>query len=164
MNNNLGKRGLEWAAGLLEGEGSFIPGKKGRGRACVSCTSTDKDVLESLKQILGGTICKWSHSRPGRKQAYSWYITGAERVHKVCVSLLPYMHARRALKIKTVISEYKALQQRRETRAIKKNKRIEVINKMLTDGASIKEIANSVGLSKPGVYGFMRVNGISRKQ
>lgn len=60
---------VAWAAGLLDGEGSF---KIYKGRVWIRCAMTDRPVLERLQVILGGTIHR-HQLRPPRKMAWCWY-------------------------------------------------------------------------------------------
>ncbi len=43
-----------WAAGFLEGEGSFYVSKTGR--VCISCPQKEREPLERLQAVIGGRI------------------------------------------------------------------------------------------------------------
>lgn len=89
-----------WAAGLLEGEGSFQlqTGKSlrtGKHRPLVTCQMTDKDVLEKLQQIFGGAIYDTKHRVAHHKRSWLWSVSG-DLAAEVMRAVRPYMGERRS--------------------------------------------------------------------
>jgi hypothetical protein len=68
----------------------------------ISCVMTDKDVLDELLDLFGGTLNEISKQRPHHKQAWRWGIEGAPAA---CVMewVKPYMFGRRAKRIEQVL-------------------------------------------------------------
>lgn len=91
---------LAWAAGLLEGEGSFS--WRTSKSPHISCAMTDLDVLERLRSLLGGNIVVATKSQPHHKQAWVWYLGGTPAID-VMRQLSPLMGSRRHDKIEQVI-------------------------------------------------------------
>lgn len=82
-------RDLEWAAGFLEGEGSFI---KAAGTQRVSAFQNSLEPLLKLKSFFGGTI---SPQRVGNQ----WQIAGA-RARGVMMTLFSLLSERRKVQIR----------------------------------------------------------------
>jgi hypothetical protein len=94
---------LAYAAGLIEGEGSFYTNKardRRYARVSISC-STDEDVLVSLQRRLGvGHVHgPYGGSRPGRfpnaKPYWLWMVTKKDDAARLIKALYPYMGKRR---------------------------------------------------------------------
>lgn len=85
---------IAWAAGLFEGEGSWSLKER---RRCLrlQLSTTDKDVLESFRNIVGaGRIIDRHERRPNRKRLWGWYVERGE-AERVADLLRPFMHQRR---------------------------------------------------------------------
>lgn len=92
---------VAWAAGLLEGEGSFLT-KSGRHTPVVSCQMTDLDVLERLKSIFGGAVYSTSTMRAHYKKTWRWQVLG-DQAEKAMIAVRPYMLERRQTAIDKVL-------------------------------------------------------------
>lgn len=90
------------AAGVLEGEGSFLT-RTGSKYPRISCCMTDRDVLEELLSLFGGAIYPITKQKAHYKQAWRWEIGGDESAD-VMELLKQYMFARRRDKIDEVLS------------------------------------------------------------
>lgn len=102
---------LYWAAGVLEGEGCFTQGAYGSGsnrfrQLVIVCSMTDRDILERLQVILGGTI----ETKPridkryvNAKPLYRWYITNRIDSERVMNLLKPIMGIRRKARIEELL-------------------------------------------------------------
>lgn len=95
-----------WAAGLLEGEGSFCCSKEGYTR--IYCTSTDLDVLERLKDIMEyGTICGPYQYSTHKKPFYRYTCSRKEHVDSIVNMIRPLMGKRRLKQIETMLDKRK---------------------------------------------------------
>ncbi len=105
------ERWLYWLAGLLEGEGCFslstgksrTSGRKYK-RAVIHCNMTDLDVLERIRALAGGWLCRGSRRRsPKHKPIFDWQLRGDEAV-TLAKTLLPLMLERRSRRIAEIVS------------------------------------------------------------
>lgn len=90
-------RDLEWAAGFLEGEGSFAYMKGGTQR--VRASQVNSEPLARLKKIFGGSISyepSRTQKETGNKKAdcFAWAISGA-RARGVMLTLFPLLSEKR---------------------------------------------------------------------
>lgn len=108
---------LAWAAGILEGEGSFRINARSRtnaGALMVEVTSIDRDMLEHLAELFGGTI----HAKgplPRRRQAYRWTVA-SRRAYDVLDVTRPYMRVARIITKVELALDYQA--QKTRTRSL----------------------------------------------
>lgn len=88
------ERFMAWAAGFLEGEGSFTVNKGSS--LLVSATQADPEMLERLRCGLGGKITRLRPvGMPGHPRGLcQWYLSGA-RAADLMRRLAPMMSARR---------------------------------------------------------------------
>lgn len=131
-----------WAAGLLEGEGSFFV-KTGTYSPVVSCEMTDLDVLERLKNIFGGSIYAMSRRNEKWKDTWRWKLYGDNAVQ--CMQLiLPYMLKRRTSKIKELIELHAS---RQEAKNIRNEAAIMAATDYLANKGSLRSLAKQYGVS-----------------
>lgn len=94
---------IYWAAGFLEGEGSFIarrvPGAVVRE---VACQQAQEEPLARLREFFGGRIYLLSE-RPRRKPCWTWKVSGS-RAMGVMMTLYPIMSPRRQEQIVLALS------------------------------------------------------------
>jgi len=107
--------GIEWAAGLFEGEGwtgnggSKYVTKSGEVHRypCKRCVvqSTDEDVIQTFSKILGVGKMRGPYGPRGRgkKPFWTWQADGREAVIAI-TALLPFMHGRRREQMLKVLS------------------------------------------------------------
>ena len=105
MKHELTLQEIAWAAGLIEGEGSFIAHQLSYKdstywgcRVAMSMNQRDIDVLKKLQFILGGRLSGPHISKkgkPGQSEMINWYITKQNEAYKVAQLLLPYLGQRR---------------------------------------------------------------------
>lgn len=105
MNENLDKYDiidLAWAAGLLEGEGSFtkFEGKWNR----VTCASVDKDIIHRLKSIFNCGGISSNRTTVTGKTVYTYYVTKKEDADNIMLLVLPFMGKRRSEKIRELLN------------------------------------------------------------
>ena len=102
-------RDLAWAAGFLEGEGSFhghpgIPRGSDRPRrgsaSSVRAMQVNREPLDRLRELFGGHVSfrdrVQDRRRDGRKHsgAFTWSVSGA-RARGVAMTLYPFLSRRR---------------------------------------------------------------------
>lgn len=96
---------LAWAAGLLEGEGSFI-WLASRRKLRVQMQHTDWDILIRLQKILGGIINDVP-ARENRKQCWNWGINRHSQAAGTMMMLFPFLGERRRSQVRDVLSRWR---------------------------------------------------------
>lgn len=103
-----------WLAGLLEGEGAFIPHRRrGRVYPTVSLKMTDRDVVDRAADLMGGRV-HLHHTAAMRARGWKpqFKTSRAGREGALLMRRLrPLMGGRRGARIDEVLSEYDALPQ-----------------------------------------------------
>lgn len=101
---------VDWLAGLLEGEGSFVEfadTNSDMWRCKVYLKMTDLDIIERAQQAAGGvgTICKANPpSKPGHwKDSWQWQVQSVPDAIYVMLGVLPFMGQRRSTKIEEIL-------------------------------------------------------------
>lgn len=101
-------RDITWMAGLLEGEGYFGGGRKGRGKKrdsfVIALTMTDEDVIARAAALLD---CKYfpRKSVKGWKPAYMLQVSG-KRAAAWMMTLYPLMGERRKARISEALRHW----------------------------------------------------------
>lgn len=85
-----------WIVGIIEGEGCFAVDEHGGNRR-ILVTSTDKWVVEKLKQLVDGNIGGpyTNPKKPHHKPKYHWILGKWEEVSLLTECLQPYLSPRR---------------------------------------------------------------------
>ena len=85
---------LSYAAGLIDGEGSFCLSKDRKTskfrHPTVQLSSTSYELLEFMKSLFGGCICSHKTYKPNHKKHWSWKVADTRAV-EVSQILLPYL-------------------------------------------------------------------------
>lgn len=108
MHTNRNALDVAWAAGLFEGEGylgaySQAP-KRGKVSITLGIGSTDRDVIERFRDIMGfGTIKLRPPGTNGHKPLHVWTIHEAAKVREVIALFTPYFGVRRNAKAREVL-------------------------------------------------------------
>jgi hypothetical protein len=100
------RQALIWAAGFLEGEGTFNVGKSGRWN--LACGQMDPEPLHRLRAIFGAG--RLSFRKPGsiyytktgpkwRDGWWGWEVRDREDILRITRSVLPYMSYGRRTRI-----------------------------------------------------------------
>ena len=97
-------RDLFWAAGFLEGEGSFSKGPLGG--PCVSAGQVQKEPLERLEKMFGGSIVQRQTKGFSLKPIWIWSLR-AHRSIQVMMTLYTLMSPRRKGQIEIVLNAWK---------------------------------------------------------
>lgn len=96
------KNGIEWAAGLFEGEGSIvisiIPCRVNSIRTSLSLASTDKDVIEKFCEIVNTGNVKGPRLIKNRKPIWYWEVQNFRDCMYVLGQIYPYLGERRRKK------------------------------------------------------------------
>ncbi len=140
MNND-----IAWAAGLLEGEGSFY--LRNDATAKIQCGMTDLDVLEKLQGIFGGKIYKQKIVNDKWKQVWVWNLEGP-KAFSAMLEIRPFLLKRRASKVDEIIKGCLDHKERQSQKIAKrqencKNAAYEYIN----NGGSLRDIAKRYSIS-----------------
>jgi hypothetical protein len=110
-------RGVEWLAGLMEGEGCFTRqrGRTGTITPIVSVVMTDRDVVESARVLMEGiggrAIRLQSRGLMSGKTAWDARTSGMPAI-KIMLAVLPFMGERRAHAIRRLITAWSPKQLR----------------------------------------------------
>jgi len=119
---------IVWAAGLLEGEGSFH--NPTNGQIQISCYSSDRDVLEKLLKIfqLGAIYNQTMYpDSMSKKQMFVWKVGQRADVLAILFAIFPFMGERRKQKIKEIVANYqlpKVVYQRNRRRGFTRSKNL----------------------------------------
>lgn len=92
-----------WAAGFLEGEGSF--GRSPAGGVYVCAQQVDAEPLHRLAAILGGPVGLNAKPTRAGRDIYHWAIYG-RNARRAMRELRPYMSSRRQDAIDAALSSY----------------------------------------------------------
>jgi hypothetical protein len=90
---------LGWAAGFLEGEGTFNVNRTGLGRSAsskVSATQKQKEPLEVLQALFGGSII------PFRSKYWRWTVYGS-RARGLMFTMFSFLSRRRREQARTAL-------------------------------------------------------------
>src|SRR3990167_781206 len=102
---------IHWAAGFLEGEGSYSAGRlksdKGYSKGIrVSAAQVQKEPLERLQRLFGGSLAQYVGGRLGN---YIWlWGLGAEKSAGLMMTIYPLMSSKRKSQIERALTNWKA--------------------------------------------------------
>lgn len=87
---------VAWAAGFLEGEGSFM---SWRGKPRIKVSQVNREPLEQLQTLFDGPICldggpARKKANPRRQEMWYWSLSGP-RAEAVMRAVYPYMSQKR---------------------------------------------------------------------
>lgn len=143
---------IAWAAGLLEGEGSFLV----RGSTpCVRVTSTDLDVLERLQQIFGGNIWQVTKRKAHWKDCWVWDVSGELSI-KCIKRVQPYLLKRRGLQAKEVLDRWQEISAERAEKAKARATRHQSMLVLRSAGLTHQQIAKELGVDRSTVSKALR--------
>lgn len=94
---------LYWAAGFLEGEGSFYGNMH---RLGVQANQVQREPLERLRALFGGNIRKQVGRSPNQSIINVWYVSGSRAVG-VMMTLFVLMSPKRKVQIKWALEKWK---------------------------------------------------------
>lgn len=106
MNSTFDVRELYWAAGIIEGEGSFGAYGPKKNKPRVSVNMTDEDVIRRLHSVLGvGKVYGPKHY--GNKPRWDWTVERRAEAVGLMMTLYPLMGQRRREKIRSILSDWR---------------------------------------------------------
>lgn len=102
---------LYWAAGIIEGEGTFI---HTRNYLTLRVAMTDEDIINRLQAIFNfGKIIKRKPLKSNEKLMFIWSVTKQVHAAGLMMTLLSLMGKRRSDKIKECLKIWKEKEQKR---------------------------------------------------
>lgn len=137
---------LAWLAGLLEGEGSFIPATE-KNPVCIAINMTDKDIIDKVAQWWGVSVCLPRKQEDHHKQSYRCMIRGSRAVTWM-ESIYGWMGERRKSQINTAIDSHKP---KGPFQKINHEEALEIKQRFL-EGESAVDLATEFEVSKWTVY------------
>lgn len=148
-------RDLCWLAGLLEGEGSFMPGEPSNANAPrISLAMTDSDVVHRAAALLGVHSVYAYTRRKGCRTSYQLALRGA-RAAEVMQLLHPLMGARRKSQIERALATYSPLRQRHQHPRLGEQQVLEIYRRAW-NGEPMACIARDMGVSYDTVQNIKR--------
>ena len=97
---------LYWLAGLLEGEGSFLPGSPSAPhRPTIQLEMIDEDVMARVGRLVGPKVITCKARRPEWSASYAIRIRGAEAVAWMR-ALRPLLGRRRQVQVERALRTY----------------------------------------------------------
>lgn len=93
-------RDIAWAAGFLEGEGSFQSKSKGHSIG-VSAVQVNKEPVQRMLDLFGGSL-KMYYKNPPDKPIWRWTANGA-RGRGIALTLYSFMSAKRQEQIRNAL-------------------------------------------------------------
>lgn len=117
---------IAWLAGFLEGEASFMFGKRERNKfkkqaswIRISVSSTDEDVIRKAALLMDSKVNGPRAPRSGLGKKPSWEtVLGGWRAEDILKAILPYMGLRRSEKIKAALLHWENRTNHKYRRAI----------------------------------------------
>ena len=148
-------RDLCWLAGLLEGEGSFMPGEPSKPRAPrISLAMTDSDVVHRAAALLGVRSVYAYTRRQGRKTSFQFAVRGS-RATEVMRLLYPLMGARRKAQIERALAACSPLRQRHQHLRLGEQQVLEIYRRAW-NGEQMALIAQDMSVSYDTVQNIKR--------
>jgi len=103
ITQSISVRELYWAAGFIEGEGTFYFDR----RVCsIRVPQTIKEPLDRLHRLFGGEIYFRKRNQPNHSDQYVFRLNG-RLAAAVSMMLLPLMSSKRRLQISTMIQRWR---------------------------------------------------------
>jgi hypothetical protein len=147
MSEDVTDTELHWVAGLLEGEGSFLPGPPSSPRLpIISVHMTDEDVVARLGRIFGRKVYVGKPRNPRWRTSYMLRVTGGKAVRWM-VLLRPLMGTRRQAQIDRALASYAP-----RPRAILTDETAAAALAALEAGETVKAVAARLGVSVWCIY------------
>lgn len=101
---------LEWAIGILEGEGCFSIFKaKGKTQCSILCEMTDEDTIIQLQKTLGVGKISQRPARVSRKPTWLLAIQKQKDVFDTLIRVMPLLKSRRLAKAKELFNHLEPL-------------------------------------------------------
>ena len=117
---------IHWAAGFLEGEGSFTisTNQTYNEQSIVQATQVVLGPLQKLQRLFGGSIyVRTNRWQANRKQAYIWTVGGpnhSQTAISIMMTLYPLMSERRQEQIRNTLANWRTYKYRLSARQLAK--------------------------------------------
>jgi hypothetical protein len=92
-------RDITWAAGFLEGEGSFV--RRG-GSLTVTAGQVNEEPLRRMLALFGGSLKAYTTNRPRTPRVWTWLASGA-RGRGVALTVYSFLSTRRQEQIRNAL-------------------------------------------------------------
>lgn len=138
---------LYWLAGILEGEGSFLPGPPSNPNVPrISVMMTDEDVIGEIAGLFGRKYHKYVPSNSNHKPCFVVLLTGRKAID-LMTKLKPLMGKRRQAQIDRAIASYDpfAVQRRQENSRKFSDAEIDIAKGLIASGRSLRYAARELG-------------------
>jgi hypothetical protein len=101
---------IHWAAGFIEGEGTFAGNKRTGGGSVFALTASQvqREPLERLQKVFGGSINRYQRKNKKHKPIYMW-LTNGKRAASVMMTLYTLMSPWRQEQIRKALSIWMTL-------------------------------------------------------
>jgi hypothetical protein len=147
---------LAWAAGLLEGEGSF-QAKLGS-VPFIWCEMSDEDVVARLAGIFGGNYISHAKRQEHFKDTWSWSVVSS-RAAKIMEILRPLMGRRRQSQIDVALAAWgerqRKIQERKDANAFRAVQAVEYYR--LMDRPSMRRAGAKFGVSHVTIQNYIKI-------
>lgn len=98
---------FDWFVGLFEGEGCVVQSKKYPQNFVLDISMTDKDVLDRIPPLVGGSIYgPKKQYEPHHKLQWGWREASTKRSVPLLRAMLPLLGDRRAEKVRQCLLAY----------------------------------------------------------
>lgn len=145
---------VAWFSGLFEGEGSFVISNGIAKRIAISMT--DKDILDRVEAIFGGTVYPLATREEHWKPAWLWQVGGAASVPLV-EAMLPLLGERRKKRATEYLLEILSRQEKRAAVVARRTARDkEAVRLRDEEKLSLREIGSRMGLDHGHVGHIVR--------
>lgn len=101
---------VSWAAGVIEGEGTFVFSKDKRSnyhKTAIQVEMTDRDCIQDLQATFGGSL--WESNYPAKykafpnaKPSWRWSVHKQKEVFDTLLHIMPYLKSRRLEKARVL--------------------------------------------------------------
>lgn len=103
------KNGIEWAAGVFEGEGCIVcyklGSRKDSRRTALAITMSDEDVVKRVFEIFDVGSFRGPKLQKGKKPLWTWEVQNMQGCHQVLKQILPFLGKRRTEKALFMLKE-----------------------------------------------------------
>lgn len=100
---------LYWAAGFMEGEGSFVTSKSPeRHSFTITACQVQKEPLERLQVLFGGSMCLRNARNERSNPCWVWKAFGS-RAAGAMMTLFPLMSSKRKSQIKNALGMWRIM-------------------------------------------------------
>jgi len=131
-------RQIDWVAGILDGEGSFLITKRNN-YPKIWLGMTDLDIVQRVRNIMNSSTKIINRKRiPKNKEVYEFHLSGSLAIQWM-MTLYPLMSNRRREKIREILSTWKSQEYTWIGEAARKRRFRAIQGIMKSKGVSLEE-------------------------